>query len=78
MVEPPAWQRLDRVLSGNKYMRFSLESTRNWDDATKRQWHAVAFMENGKVVARARRATRDDALAAMVDELERRAADGQK
>ena len=68
--ERSVWERLDRVLSSNRYMRFSLGSMRNWADATKRRWHAVAFMENGKVVARVSRPAREDALAALVAKLE--------
>lgn len=57
-----AWEELDRQLEKRRYMRISLDTTRDWDDARKRRWNAVAFMEKGQVIARVCYPTRDQAI----------------
>lgn len=64
-----AWIELDRILSKNPYMRFSLDTHRNWDDARRRVWQAVVFMEKGRLLARVYAETRDEAVAGVVREM---------
>lgn len=64
-----AWAELHRMLEGDRYMRFSMHSHRDWDDASRRLWDAVLFMEGGRVLARARRSTRDGAAVAVLEEM---------
>jgi hypothetical protein len=66
---PMAWKRLDELLGKNRYMRFSLDTNRDWDDVTKRQWRAVIYMEGGKILGRATRDTRGEALIAVLEEM---------
>lgn len=64
-----AWDELDRHLADRRYLRFSIDTTRDFSDAKKRQWNAVAFMEKGNCIARVYRPTRDEAVVALVAEL---------
>lgn len=56
------WEALDEYLASDRYMRFALDSHRDWDDCRRRAWQAVIFMESGKIVARATSDTRDGAM----------------
>lgn len=64
-----AWVELDRYLRENRYMRLSFDTFRDFDDATKRQWTAVVFMESGKVVVRTRGRTRDEVVVQLAYEM---------
>lgn len=60
------WAALDKLLEDNRYMRFSIDTYRNFDDARKRMWNAVLFKENGQLLARAYGDTREEALSGML------------
>ena len=62
-----AWAKLDLILDGSPYIRFSLECHRDFDDAKRKKWHAVIFKESGRLVANAYGLTRDEAVTAVVD-----------
>jgi len=64
------WTAIDMALARDPYLRFSLESSRASRD---RQWHAVLYREKGRLVARARAETRDQALLLLVEAYEKRA-----
>lgn len=65
VIEP--WAVLDEILKDSPYTRFSIDTYRNFDDARKRQWHAVLFKEKGQLLASAYGATRDLALGALLE-----------
>lgn len=64
-----AWAKLDTMLKEGRYLRFALDTNRDWDDCTKRVWRAVLYMEGGKILARATRPTRDEAVIAVIQEM---------
>lgn len=66
-----AWKRLDELLVERRYMRFSLDTNRDWDDCTKRVWRAVIYMEGGTILARVTRPTRDEAVIAVIQEMKK-------
>lgn len=61
-----AWAEIDRRLGLDPYLRFSIDTHRNWDDSKKRTWQAVLFRESGKVVSRVYGDTREEALVRLV------------
>lgn len=60
------WARVDEILAANPYTYFSVDTSRDWDDAKKRIWRSVFFKEGGKVIVRAHGATRDEAMVNLV------------
>ena len=65
-----AWKRIDEILAESPYTLFSIDTSRDYDDAKKRIWRAVFFREGGKVLARAHGLTRDDAAVNLVQQYE--------
>lgn len=61
------WAKLDLILGGSPYTRFSLVCHRDWEDAKRKKWHAVIFKETGQMIASAYGLTRDEAVAAVVE-----------
>lgn len=66
------WTQLDVLLAHSTYLRFSLDSHRDWGDAAKRQWRATLYKETGRVIAKGYGPTREDALAEMFADLVKR------
>lgn len=64
-----AWARIDELMAQYRYMRFSLDTNRDWDDCKKRVWRAVIYMESGTILARVTRPTRDEAVIAVIQEM---------
>jgi len=67
-----AWDVLDQMLAKDPYLRFSIDSHRNWEDSKKRVWKATLSREAGgkakcdALISRASGSTREEALVSMV------------
>ncbi|MGH8898463.1 MAG: hypothetical protein ACRDZ4_15960 [Egibacteraceae bacterium] len=61
------WDVVDRLLAADRYLRFSLDSMRNWENAWQRQWRAAFYTEGGKVRAKAVAATWLEAVRGAVE-----------